>query len=242
MKNPLFRSIRHKLLNEGKLLRYLSYAVGEVVLIIVGILMALKINDWNENRKAQVEFGAYVVQLREDISQAISIAEGREAIAEQRAEQAMTVFRGIQRPALNQEEREAFEAALDMLDQFFFAEIGIGHLGQVINGNLEGIAQDKNLSRRIMQITEQLGARLRIIGELSELSNYCRETIVTYRGRPHSRYPEMKLAYDMDILRTSDEFQYLTQRFVYIYASVQTNYERVRKILGDLLTVFEEYE
>ena len=95
MKHSLFRSIRHKLLNEGKLLRYLSYAVGEVVLIIVGILMALKINDWNEDRKAQVEFDAYIVQLREDIEQAISLAAQRVAIAEERAEQAMTVLRGI---------------------------------------------------------------------------------------------------------------------------------------------------
>jgi hypothetical protein len=52
----LFRSIRQKLLGEGKLLRYLTYAVGEVILIIVGILFALKINNWNEDRKdRQVE-------------------------------------------------------------------------------------------------------------------------------------------------------------------------------------------
>ena len=56
MKSP-FRAIRQKLFTEGKLLRYLGYATGEVVLIIIGILFALKINDWNEDRKAQAEFG-----------------------------------------------------------------------------------------------------------------------------------------------------------------------------------------
>ena len=64
MKQSIFRSIRRKLLDEGKLVRYLAYAVGEVVLIIVGILFALKINDWNEDKKAQAEFHEYIVQLR----------------------------------------------------------------------------------------------------------------------------------------------------------------------------------
>ncbi len=71
MKHSLFRSIRHKLLNEGKLLRYIGYAIGEVVLIIVGILFALKINDWNEDKKAQEEFDEYIVQLKQDVRTAI---------------------------------------------------------------------------------------------------------------------------------------------------------------------------
>ena len=68
----LFRSIRRKLLllrsssyegqvHVGKLVRYLTYAVGEVVLIIVGIMIALQLNNWNEDRKAQAEFDLYIV-------------------------------------------------------------------------------------------------------------------------------------------------------------------------------------
>ena len=72
MKQSLFRSIRRKLLDEGKLVRYLTYAVGEVVLIIVGIMIALQLNNWNEDRKAQVEFDEYIVQLREDVRTALS--------------------------------------------------------------------------------------------------------------------------------------------------------------------------
>ena len=51
MKQSIFRGIRRKLLDEGKLVRYITYAIGEVVLIIVGILFALNINDWNEEKK-----------------------------------------------------------------------------------------------------------------------------------------------------------------------------------------------
>ena len=47
----LFRNIRGQLLAENKLVRYLIYALGEIILIIFGILIALQINNWNEKRK-----------------------------------------------------------------------------------------------------------------------------------------------------------------------------------------------
>lgn len=45
-----FRKIRQKLINEGNLKRYLLYAFGEILLVVIGILIALQINDWNQNR------------------------------------------------------------------------------------------------------------------------------------------------------------------------------------------------
>jgi hypothetical protein len=47
----LFRNIRQNLLAEGKTKRYLKYAIGEIILVVIGILIALQVNDWNENRK-----------------------------------------------------------------------------------------------------------------------------------------------------------------------------------------------
>lgn len=46
----LFRNIRQNLLNEGKTSKYLKYAFGEIILVVIGILIALQINNWNENR------------------------------------------------------------------------------------------------------------------------------------------------------------------------------------------------
>lgn len=46
-----FRRIRQKIVKEGKLKRYLIYAIGEMLLVVVGILIALQINNWNEERK-----------------------------------------------------------------------------------------------------------------------------------------------------------------------------------------------
>ena len=46
----LFRRIRQNLLNEGNFKKYLLYAFGEIILVVVGILIALQINNWNTHR------------------------------------------------------------------------------------------------------------------------------------------------------------------------------------------------
>jgi len=46
-----FRKIRQNLLMENKTGKYFKYAIGEIVLVVIGILIALQINNWNENRK-----------------------------------------------------------------------------------------------------------------------------------------------------------------------------------------------
>jgi len=45
-----FRKIRQNLLSEGKTGKYLKYAIGEIVLVVIGILIALQINNWNSQR------------------------------------------------------------------------------------------------------------------------------------------------------------------------------------------------
>ena len=50
-----FRKIRQNLLTEGKTKLYFKYAIGEIILVVIGILIALQINNWNEHRKQKIE-------------------------------------------------------------------------------------------------------------------------------------------------------------------------------------------
>ena len=50
-----FRKIRQNLLSEGKTGKYLKYAIGEIVLVVIGILIALQINNWNERQKLKTQ-------------------------------------------------------------------------------------------------------------------------------------------------------------------------------------------
>lgn len=49
-----FRHIRQNMINQSRTKKYLLYAIGEIILVVIGILIALQINNWNENRKSLI--------------------------------------------------------------------------------------------------------------------------------------------------------------------------------------------
>ena len=62
-----FRKIRQKNLTENKLGKYLTYAIGEIILVVIGILIALSINNWNENRKAKILEKRILIELKKSM-------------------------------------------------------------------------------------------------------------------------------------------------------------------------------
>lgn len=67
-----FRKTRQKLANENRFLKYWRYAIGEIVLVVVGILIALQINNWNEARKrTRVEINT-LTDLKTDLQENIN--------------------------------------------------------------------------------------------------------------------------------------------------------------------------
>ena len=63
-----FRKIRRNLLSEGKTGKYFKYAIGEIILVVIGIVIALQINNWNENRKSNNILKNYYYQILTDLS------------------------------------------------------------------------------------------------------------------------------------------------------------------------------
>ena len=62
-----FRRIRQRLLSENKFSKYLLYATGEIVLVVIGILIALSINNWNINRISDRQMTTYLGSLKNDL-------------------------------------------------------------------------------------------------------------------------------------------------------------------------------
>ena len=61
-----FRNIRKKLLSENRIRKYLIYAIGEIFLVVVGILIALQINNMNEESKLRKDEQVLLLQLRDE--------------------------------------------------------------------------------------------------------------------------------------------------------------------------------
>ena len=62
------RKTRKKLSMKKDTTRYLGYALGEIILVVIGILIALGINSWNEDRKARMLEQEILVQIRENLN------------------------------------------------------------------------------------------------------------------------------------------------------------------------------
>ena len=62
-----FRKIRQKLLTENKFSKYLLYAIGEILLVVIGILIALQINNQNEFKKERIVENDYLSRIRLDL-------------------------------------------------------------------------------------------------------------------------------------------------------------------------------
>ena len=62
-----FRRIRYDLMEKNKTGKYFKYAIGEIVLVVIGILIALQVNNWNQDRIAQIEADSFLERLKEDL-------------------------------------------------------------------------------------------------------------------------------------------------------------------------------
>ena len=63
-----FRKIRQGLLTKNKFNKYLLYAVGEIILVVIGILIALQINNWNEENKSRQRGNEILKEIKENLS------------------------------------------------------------------------------------------------------------------------------------------------------------------------------
>ena len=68
----LWRRLRLKLIGQGNLKRYLIYAIGEILLVMVGILLALQVNNWNEIRKERKQEINLLIRLQSDLESNLS--------------------------------------------------------------------------------------------------------------------------------------------------------------------------
>jgi hypothetical protein len=63
----IFRKIRQKLLSENKISKYLIYAIGEIFLVVIGILIALQINNWNDSNNFKSNTNESLISLKGEL-------------------------------------------------------------------------------------------------------------------------------------------------------------------------------
>jgi hypothetical protein len=105
-----FRKIRQQLLNENKFSKYLLYAIGEIVLVVIGILIALSINNWNEHRKSRLQEVNILTKLNTDLKANLIEIKGLKDMTEKRIKASQTILNYFEeRKAIDDKLKRSFE-------------------------------------------------------------------------------------------------------------------------------------
>jgi len=160
-----FRKIRQNLLMENKTGKYFKYAIGEIILVVIGILIALSINNWNENRLKKNNVTNYLEQVKIELLTDIEYFKSDIKFIKRHAEY------------------------LEKVSDGKYDEVDLSLLYRPLTGNLDsknfGISFNKLLESGIIELIEdvQLVEKLQTY-YITFCSNY--NNIVTYHAKFNS--------------------------------------------------------
>jgi len=115
----LLRKIRQKLFQQNKAGSYLKYAIGEIFLVVIGILIALQVNNWNEQRKDKIKSYSYLVSLSEDIDLILADVDNSLVGAERKLKNSIIVQEALEAKQLPISKQENFDLYLKEYHQFY---------------------------------------------------------------------------------------------------------------------------
>jgi hypothetical protein len=160
-----FRKIRQQLLAENKFHKYLVYALGEIALVMIGILLALQVNNWNEQRKDRVTEQLMLTALQEDLL--INVARlKKDILLEQRTiDQATRIIRHL-------DERKPYDLSLNkVFSEAIYSPDIIISASSYESLKFKGIdiVRKESLKRRIVNLFDVVFSNL--IAETVRLEN-----------------------------------------------------------------------
>ena len=234
----LFRSIRMKLLGEGKLVRYLTYAFWEILLIVIGIMLALQLNNWYGDRKEQAEFDEYIAKLKVDVRTAIENVEKSKATVERFRKEEKYIRTFLNLSEYGPEELALFENGLRRLVSTNEPQVSVGLLGELLDGESETIRRNPALVRKARELESNLEANMNNIERNSDRLALNASNLNQFFG-PGSSAENLPSKYDLENLKSSEEFLYTTYAIIQNMRRTIVFDERIIADLNAFLTVLD---
>lgn len=146
------RKIRRRLLAENKLFRYLAYAVGEIVLVVIGILLALQINTWNQNRKDRLEERVLLINLKREFERNLEELHADHAINTRSLD--ATYF--FMEASLNSLTSAQIDSLLGRMQDFATFDASTGYIEQTISSGKLDLIENDTLKTLLSQWSGEL--------------------------------------------------------------------------------------
>ena len=219
----------------------MGYAIGEIALIIIGIMIALQLNNWNEDRKAQGEFEVYIDQLKEDVRGAIKNVNAIISQMENFAAGSEFVLSFLAHSEYEPEELADFETGLNHLGNYGEAQVYVGLLGDLMNGNRDIIGRDRALALKALEMESQVEQQLNNLDHIYNRIDLAGRRLDPFLGRGKN-VGERPPKYDLEELKSSDEFINTSYGIISDKMRIVSFSGEIVEELESFLTVLEEYE
>ena len=169
-----FRKIRQNLLSEGKTGKYFKYATGEILLVVIGILIALSINNWNEDRKNRLKEAVYLEGIKTDLESDIKYLDFLIPFNNTRIKEYASLDSVVKLRSDKIFEIE-FSEIFDLSNQTGTFYPRSGAYSSLINENSAGLIQNRELLANIKFLYDIEYVRASLLGqELDDISTKIR--------------------------------------------------------------------
>lgn len=241
-----FRRIRQRLLRENRISRYLLYAVGEIVLVVIGILIALQINNLNEKRKQNNLEQVYLIALKKEFQNNLEEVNRVIRLNDDLFENArkLSAYTGPDPPDISEEYfAELYFGTINAEVQY---RPGSGVTNEIINSGKLNIFQNKDIKNALATLDGLLlKIRFQENEELAMMRNellFMGQDHMSLRRMAHDAYGEMfgldrgRFLNSNIHLLTSPRFDNRLLGFIYTSGYLGGRYEelkgQIEKIIG----------
>lgn len=219
------RQIRQKLILQDNIKKYLLYALGEILLVVIGILIALQINNWNQDRLDRIKSVEYHQRLIDDLGFIISQRERSIERSEQLTDYLKHSVLLLQKGELTETGKDTLDFALSNFNQFVrigselnsYEEMkSTGQLGLIYNAELrEKINAYLALLEAIRQVFDTLADK---VNDTSIIDQYVTVILRPSGGGSNSvNYDFKQMASDQTLINVLSRFAlYWQTRTVFV--------------------------
>ena len=143
-----FRHIRQRLIKENRFSKYLLYAIGEIILVVIGILIALQINNWNEIQKDRNREQAILKSLKIDFNTNINNVNDASTNFMEAYEASVNLLEIIRNDdSIDGSEIE--QLVDDIINKTKSLDIITGSIDEMLNTGSINLIRDKNLKNKL---------------------------------------------------------------------------------------------
>ncbi len=248
-----FRKIRQNLLREGKTTRYFKYAIGEIVLVVIGILIALQINNWNSQRNERNQELLILKSLRANFIENLNTLSKAQSDTV-KVYTACIDLLALIHPKLVNYTNDVVDNLIGQIINYYIWDPTTGAIDQVINSDQFNIIQNKEIKIKISNWSRLITDSAK---DFNISNDHLFKTIVIYLEKhaniknmptPDSLYAKTKLSripqskFDSDYkkMMSSKEFENLIYWQAINLLYIVNEYEKFQNFLEATLKLVND--